>query len=76
MRPFIERFLPFIFLGIAITLGFFSLILLGYLFLFGLIVGVVLYGIAWLRMRFFQSKTTSHFPNKISKSGRTFDAEE
>lgn len=74
MRSFLDRFLPFIFLGIAITLGFFSLILLGYLFLFGLIVGAILYLIAWIRMRFFKSKSASHFPKQI-KSGRTFDEE-
>lgn len=76
MRPFLDRFLPFVILGVAITLGFFSLILLGYLVLFGLIVGSVLYCIAWLRMKFFSSKHLSHYSQNRQPQGRTFDAEE
>lgn len=72
------RLLPFIFFGLALVTLFFGLILFAYLFIFGTIVGIVLFLIAWVKQRFFPSKQimTKQPPPTEEKKGRTFDHEE
>lgn len=72
MPNFFARLIPFVLLGIAIVAFAFGLILLTYLFIFGAIVGLILFLINWIRAKFFPTKKmTKH--NK--PTGRTFDQE-
>jgi hypothetical protein len=72
MQSFYARLLPFIFLGIALVALVFGLILLAYLFIFGALVGLTLFAVAYIRQRFFGSKQII-IPKK---QGRTIDHDE
>lgn len=69
MQKLMRRLLPFIGLGIFLVVLFAGIVLLSYLLVYGALIGLVLFGLAWLRDKFFPSK-------KIStqvKRGRTID---
>lgn len=70
MRHFFAALMPFVMLGIAIVAFAFGLMLMVYLFIFGAILGSVLFLIAWIKQKFFPSK---HIVKKEQKVGRTFD---
>lgn len=70
MSKLFPRIMPFIMIGIALVAFLFGLILLTYLFVFGAIVGLVLYVITWVREKFFSPKVSS---NQVVKRGRTID---
>jgi hypothetical protein len=72
MQNLYAKLLPFIFLGIAIVFLIFNLILLAYLFIFGSLVGMALFAIAYIKQRFFASKDII-IPKK---QGRTIDHDE
>lgn len=72
MRRILNQIIPFIFLGIALVALSFSLMILFYLFLFGAVVGVVLFAINWIREKFFPPKNID--ANK--KSGRVIDSDD
>jgi hypothetical protein len=72
MKNLYAKIMPFLMLGVGLVALFFSLMLLAYLFIFGAIVGLVLFAIAWIRAKYFSSR-------KIivpTRPGRTFDHEE
>lgn len=72
MPNFFARLVPFVMLGIALVAFFFGLILLTYLFVFGAIVGLVLFAILWIRDKFFRGKQVT--TRKTSpRQGRTID---
>ncbi len=71
MQNFIARIIPFILIGIALVALIFGMILLAYLFIFGALVGLILFGVAWVRDRFFVSKKKNIA--KRDHSGRTID---
>ncbi len=56
MQRFLSRLTPFILVGIILIALIFGLVLLAYLFLFGAIVGIILYIFAWIRATFFTQK--------------------
>ena len=66
MQSFIARLTPFILLGVAIVAFVFGMILMAYLFIFGALIGLAIFAIAWLRSKFFPAKT-------LVKSGRTYN---
>ena len=71
MRHLLNRLIPFLMLGIGLTAIAFGIVILAYLFLFGAIVGLILFSITWIRQKF--------FPNKVVKSvkkGRTIDSDD
>ena len=71
MKRFLQQLIPFIILGIVIVALVFGMMLLAYLFLFGAILGLILYAILWIRDKFFSSKK----PVKQKKpSGRIIDS--
>lgn len=73
MQRFFNQFIPFILIGIAIVAFAFGIILLAYLFLFGAIVGFILFMISWVRNKFFQPKTVV----KTKKmTGRVIDSDD
>jgi hypothetical protein len=72
MQNIYARLLPFIFIGIAIVALIFGLILLAYLFIFGALVGLTLFAVAYIKQRFFASKQII-IPKK---QGRTIDHDE
>lgn len=66
MSNYIARLIPFIMLGIAIVAFVFGLILLTYLFVFGAIVGLVLFAVSWIKAKLSSKK-------QMTKRGRTID---
>ena len=74
MEKFIKQLLPFLFIGIALVAFAFGILLLAYLFLFGAIVGLVLFIISWIREKFFAKKKTIMQPRK--KSSRIIDSDD
>lgn len=71
MKKFTERFIPFLVLGIALVIGVVGIFLLSYVLIWGAIVAVVLYVIAWVKNKF------SAKPEKVKtpEKGRTIDHE-
>ena len=69
MGNLLNRLIPFIFLGIMLVLLVAGIILFSYLLIFGALVGVVLFIVAWLKQAFFPSKQIT----KTKKTPRTFD---
>lgn len=56
MGSFFERLVPFIFLGIFIVLIVVGFVILSYLLIFGALVGLALFTMAWIKNKFFPSK--------------------
>lgn len=74
MKRFLNQLLPFFLAGIAIVAFAFGVMLLAYLFLFGAIVGFILFVAAWIRKKFFPPKTL--VKKTTSKQGRTIDSDD
>jgi hypothetical protein len=70
MQKLLNQLMPFLLIGIAIVAFAFGIILLAYLFLFGAILGFILFITAWIRNKFFPSKKS------IKPSGRVIDSDE
>lgn len=72
MQRLINKLIPFMLLGVAIIAFIFGIMLLAYLFLFGALIGLVLFVIASIRERFFPA------PRKppAVKSGRIIDSDD
>lgn len=62
------KIIPFILLGMAIVAFAFGLLLFTYLLIFGAIVGLILFVIAWIKERFFSKKQVTR-----RTPGRTID---
>lgn len=60
---FAEKIIPFLILGISVAISVAALILFAYLFVWGVLIGFVLWGLAALKEKFFSS----------SKHGRVID---
>jgi hypothetical protein len=73
MKNLYAKIMPFFMLGIALVLIFYGLMLLAYLFVFGAIVGAVLFAIAWIKAKFFASRAIS-VPTR--RRGRTIEHDE
>lgn len=70
MSNFLARLMPFVLLGIAIVILAFGVILLTYLLIFGVLVGMVLFLVSWLKTKLFPSK---QLKSKQSQTGRIID---
>lgn len=75
MQRFINRLIPFILMGIALVAFAFGILLLAYLFLFGAIVGLILFTVAWIKSKFFPPKTIQK-PTSRSGRGRIIDSDD
>lgn len=73
MQRFVNKLIPFVLAGIAIVAFAFGIMLLAYLFLFGALVGLVLFTISWIRYKFFAPKT---IVRTKPKPGRTIDSDD
>lgn len=73
MQRLIKHVIPFILIGIALVAFAFGIFLLAYLFLFGALVGLILFAINYLREKFFPAKKHSI---KKTKSGRIIDSDD
>lgn len=56
MANIFERMVPFIFLGIFIVLIVVGFVILSYLLIFGALVGMALFTIAWIKNALFPTK--------------------
>lgn len=74
MQPLFARIMPFIFLGIMIVVFVAGLVIVSYLLIFGAIVGLFLFCIAWIKDLI--SKRKNSYPEvKKPRSGKTIDHE-
>lgn len=73
MRQFIKQLVPFLLIGIAIVAFAFGIMLLAYLFLFGAIIGFILFMITWVKDKFFPTK---NLPKERRPSGRVIDSDD
>lgn len=74
MQRLFQQLVPFIMIGIAIVAFVFGIVLLAYLFLFGAVVGLVLFVISWVRDKFFPPKTITKA--KKPRAGRIIDSDD
>lgn len=58
----LARIMPFISLGIFIVLLVVGIVFLSYIFVIGAVVGLIIYAIAWIRIKF-AGKTTQATPS-------------
>lgn len=73
MQKFLNQLIPFFLIGVAIVAFSFGILLLAYLFLFGALIGFVLFIVSWIRQKFFPQKTVA----KTKKSsGRIIDSDD
>jgi len=76
MRAFINKLIPFVFLGIAIVAFAFGIVLLAYLFIFGALIGFILYLFYWIKHKFFPPKIQRiDRRTKKPKSDRIIDSD-
>lgn len=73
MQRFINRLMPFIMLGIAIVALTFGIFILVYLFMFGAIVGLILFTINWVRAKVSPPKMPTKHKHK---TGRIIDSDD
>lgn len=73
MKRFLNQLIPFLLIGIAIVAFAFGIMLLAYLFLFGAIIGLILFTISWLRSKLFPPKSITPAQKK---SGRIIDTDD
>ena len=52
MQKFIERFMPFLVMGIAIVVGIVGIIFLSYVLIWGALIAGILYLVAWISSKF------------------------
>jgi hypothetical protein len=69
MKSFLERFMPFLVIGVAIVVGIIGIFLLSYVIIWGAVIAGVLYLITWISNKF--KKT----PQAAEHKGRTIDHE-
>jgi hypothetical protein len=74
MANIVGKFVPFLFVGIAIVAIAFGMILLFYLFAIGAIVGLILFVFSWFKEKFFPPKEPPYKP--VQKRGRTIDSDD
>ena len=67
LHPIIARILPFLILGIVIILFIFSLIVFWYIFVIGLIIGLIAFVYSYIREKLFRHK--KHRATKTEKIG-------
>jgi len=72
----LSRILPFLFFGMFIVVLVVGLVLLSYLLIFGAIVGLFLFALAWIRDKFFAPKDVVPYQKPQKGTGRTFDHDE
>jgi hypothetical protein len=70
MRSLPSRFMPYLMLGIMLVILTAGLILLSYLLVFGALVGLALFAVAWLKAKLFPP---SQLPQVKPKQGRIID---
>lgn len=74
IQRLINQLIPFFLAGIAIVAFAFGIFLLAYLFLFGALIGLVLFCLSWIRKQFVKSKPP--MPIKRPKKGRIIDSDD
>lgn len=72
MKNLLAKLIPFIFLGMVLVIFIVGIILLSYLLIWGAVVGMVLFLIAWIREKLFPSKQLTPTQKKQS-SGRIIE---
>lgn len=73
MKRLLNKIVPFIMIGMAIVALAFGIMLLAYLFVFGAILGFILFLVLWIRDKFFLSKKVI---KPKEKSGRVIDSDD
>lgn len=71
MKKMLAKIVPFLFLGMMLVILIVGFILLSYLLIWGAIIGLVLFLIAWVREKLFPSRQLTKTDK--STSGRIID---
>ncbi|HSW93721.1 MAG TPA: hypothetical protein VLJ15_05110 [Gammaproteobacteria bacterium] len=71
MKTIFAKIVPFLFLGMMVVILVVGLVLLSWLLIFGAMVGLVLFLIAWIREKLSPTKHMTR--TRHSTSGRTID---
>lgn len=71
MKNLLAKLIPFIFLGMMLVILIVGFVLLSYLLIFGAMIGLVLFIIAWIREKLFPSKHLTRTDQL--KKGRIID---
>ena len=72
MKNVFYKIAPFVVLGITIFIFIAGLIILSYILIFGSLIGLILFGINWLRNKL-SAKSTLPSKKNVEKKGRTID---
>lgn len=75
MNNLLSRLLPFLFVGVMLVVLVAGFILLSYLLIWGAIVGLILFLIAWIREKLSPTKQVTTKTSSPKKAGRTIDHE-
>lgn len=74
MKQFLKQLMPLVIIGMIIVALIFGIMLLAYLFIFGAILGLLLYIARWIRDKFFTpKKPVSHHPRQ---KGRIIESDD
>lgn len=73
MKNIASKILPFLFIGIMLVVLVVGFILLSWLLIWGAIVGMVLFLIAWIKEKLFPSRHLTRTENPRTKTGRIID---
>jgi len=71
MKSVFYKIAPFVALGITVFIFMAGLIILAYILIFGSLIGLILFGINWLRNKL--SAKSQPPARKVEKKGRTID---
>lgn len=74
MKNVVAKIVPFLFLGVMLVILVAGVILLSYLLIWGAVVGLVLFLIAWIREKLFPSKQLVE--SQKPKAGRIIEHED
>jgi predicted lipid-binding transport protein (Tim44 family) len=72
MKNLVAKIIPFIALGITIFLLIAGFVILAYVLIFGALIGLILFGIRWLREKFSAKQSPQTF-HEVEQKGRTID---
>ncbi|MBS0358828.1 MAG: hypothetical protein JSS53_06145 [Proteobacteria bacterium] len=70
LETFFENIMPFVIIGVSIALSILAIIVFAYVFIWGLIIGLLLFSVAYIKERFF----TKHKPHE--KTARIIEHDE
>lgn len=72
-NPLLAKFLPFLMLGLMIVLFIIGVIFFSYVLIIAVIIGAILYAVAYIRLKFFTPKKPAQKTGSTGSKGRVID---